>query len=93
MKKIFYRVQKGDTLSLVASKFSIPAHYLIKLNGLTSEIEEGDLLYLEILDRKVYSVQFGDTLDSVAEKFSLPKDELVEINGVPYLYYGMDIFV
>ena len=62
MKKIFYRVQDGDSLSAISNRFNVPTFYVIKLNNLTAEVCSGDLLYLELLDRRTYTVGATDTL-------------------------------
>lgn len=93
MKKIFYRVDDGDTISKVAKRFNVPPFALIKQNNLTAEISCGDLLCVEILDRKTYTVDVGDTLLSIADRFNIPPNKLLEDNGVPYIFYGLTIYI
>lgn len=93
MKKIFYRVQDGDSLSAISNRFNVPTFYVIKLNNLTAEVCSGDLLYLELLDRRTYTVGATDTLLSLSEKFNIPPQKLLEDNGVPYIFYGLTIYV
>jgi len=93
MKKIFYRVQDGDSLSAISNRFNVPTFYVIKLNNLTAEVCSGDLLYLELLDRRTYTVDATDTLLSLSEKFNISPQKLLEDNGVPYIFYGLTIYV
>ena len=93
MTKFFYRVQKGDTVSSLSQRFSIPQIKIISLNGLKAEITEGDMLYLEKENAKTYRVGLFDTLESIAQKFGISEEKLLEINGVEYIFYGQTIIV
>ncbi len=94
MTKFFYRAQKGDTVFALSQKFSIPTIKIISSNGLTKEISEGDLLYLEQVDNAMlYKVAIFDTADSIAQKFNISKQRLLDLNGVDYVYYGLTIVV
>ncbi len=93
MTKFFYRVQKGDSVALISDRFSIPQTSIIALNGLTKEIAEGDILYLEKQKAVTYKVQLFDTPKSVAEKFNTTERELLALNGVEYIFYGQTIVV
>ena len=93
MKKFFYRVNEGDTLSGLALKFSIPMCWLIKSNNLTSEISAGDLLYVETSDRTLYRVNPFDTAESIGKRFGVSPDKILSENGVPYLFYGLIIVI
>lgn len=92
MKKIFYRVEKGDYLLSVAKKLSVPVQTIICQNNLVKEIEVGDLLVITP-PKKTYKVQVGDTLFSVAEKYSVSENCLKEKNGIDYIYYGQMIVI
>ena len=93
MKKFFYRVKKGETLSIICRRFCIPVTKVIKDNSLLCEISEGDILFLEKGNKRVYSVKPMDTIDSIAKEFCVSKEELVSFNGTPYVFYGLDIYV
>lgn len=93
MKKFFYRVNSGDTLVSVAEKFSLPITSLIKLNALSSDISEGDLLYVESTEQTLYRVKPFDTAESLGEKFGVPPEKILSDNGVPYLFYGLLIII
>ncbi len=88
MKKFFYRVKKGDSVLSLSSKFFIPTGDIIYLNNLTSEIEEGDMLYLISDEKHCYKVLPTDTANSIAEKFKLNKDDLLYANRLAYVFFG-----
>lgn len=91
MKKIFYRVQKGESLISVSNKFCVPIFDLINLNGLKNEIEAGDILIIEKTSN-CYKVGVLDTLESVAQKFGLTPERLSFINGgITYVFYGLTL--
>ena len=93
MKKFFYRVSEGDTVVSVAKKFSLPVSILIELNCLSSEISDGDLLYIETEDRTLYMVKPFETAESVGEKFGIPPEKILSDNKVSYLFYGLIIVI
>ncbi|MBE5750379.1 MAG: LysM peptidoglycan-binding domain-containing protein [Clostridiales bacterium] len=93
MKKFFYRVKKGDTVSKLSSAFNLSPLKIISLNNLEQEILEGDILYIEIENRPVYTVKATDTLISIAQKFSTTPEKILLDNGVPYIFYGLKIFL
>lgn len=93
MENFFYRVSKNDTVLSVALKFCLPPLVIIKENSLTSEICEGDILYIKRISGTPYVVQPFDSAKSVAKKFGVSEEELLEKNGVPYLFYGLTVWI
>ena len=96
MKKFFYRVTDGDTVSILSEKFVVPTCKLIELNNLEREVEEGDILYVEINDErryKTYKVDVRDTLNSIAKKFNTTEEKILLDNNLPYIFYGLIILV
>lgn len=93
MKKFFYRVAEYDTALSLSKKFNLPVTSLIKLNNLTREISAGDILYIESSERTLYRVKPFETAESVGEKFNIPPQKLLVDNGVPYLFYGLIIYL
>ena len=77
----------------LSQKFNLPPGAIIKENGLTAEICAGDILFIKYVCGVPYSVKPFDTAESVAKKFGVDKTELLEKNGVPYLFYGLTIYV
>lgn len=93
MKKFFYRVKDGDTVLSLSQRFSLPPLKLIALNNLKKEIEQGDLLIIEYPKGRVYTVSLTDTVNSISEKFNVSPKKILTDNGVPYVFYGLKIFV
>lgn len=94
MKKIFYRVDESDTVFSLSERFSVPVGVIIAQNNLKKEIEAGDMLYIEVEDCKTaYKVQPFDTARSVGRRFGVPSEKILSDNGVPYLFYGLIVFV
>lgn len=91
MKGFFYRVTENDTVSSVSSKFKVPQFSIVRLNNLTEEIKDGDILYLEKCDGKTYAVRPDDTVRSLSRKFGLSEAELKEKIGSDYVFYGMTV--
>ena len=93
MKKFFYRVEKGDTIFLIAKKFCIPPTLLVFDNNLKAEVSAGDLLVIKVKDGKSYSVKALETIKEVADKFSKSEEDILEYNKTPFLYFGQDILI
>lgn len=93
MTKFLYRVQEGDSVCSLSSKFSIPQIKIISQNNLNREVQAGDMLYLEKLDYPTYKVQLFDTADKIATKFNISKQDLLAINGIEYVFYGLTVLV
>ena len=93
MEKFFYRVQKGDSVASVGARFEVPPSAIIKTNGLTSDIREGDVIFVEKPSGRVYSVRPFDTIESIAAKFGVSAEEIKRANGVDYAFYGLDLIV
>ncbi|HRH25288.1 MAG TPA: M23 family metallopeptidase [Candidatus Paceibacterota bacterium] len=79
-----YTVVKGDTLSGIASKFSISVNTLLWANDLNkkSAIKEGQKLTILPVSGIVYTVKKGDTLGGIANKFDASLDEIISFNDL-----------
>lgn len=87
MKKIFYRVKKGDTLCCIAEKFKVSVFSIIKENLLNQEVEEGDMLVIDS-HQTTYKVMPLETLKDIAEKLNVTEEKLIELNGTDEVFYG-----
>lgn len=89
-----YIVQKGDTLSGIASRFGTTYQELARINGLGNP----NLIYagqrLKVPDtggsQIVYTVQPGDTLSGIAQNYGVSVSALAALNGIanPNLIYA-----
>ena len=93
MKKIFYRVNEGETLLSVCEKLGVPPVVVIKENNLKSEIASGDLLYIEQTDCFIYKVTPFDTIKSISQKFGVSEEKILSDNKVPYIFYGLNLII
>ena len=90
MKKFFYRVRAGEDLYTIAEKFNLPPSFLGAINDLSENAEEGDILYIEIPDKKVVRVGVEELI-TLRNRADI--DEILKENRAPYLYFGQDIFL
>lgn len=93
MKKIFFRVTNGETVSMICERYNIPQTHVIKTNYLNRELQNGDLVLLTFLESRVYDVQVTDTVESIAKKFNVDKEKILSENHLDYVFYGLKIFV
>ncbi len=83
---IEYKVENGDTLSRIASKFGISADTIRWSNDLTEDtIKPGQVLKILPVTGVAYTVKSGDTLESVAKKNSAEAQAILDFpfNDVP----------
>lgn len=93
----YYTVQRGDTLSGIASKFGTTYQHLAAINGITNPnfITTGQVLLIDSAPTspnpqvKTYTVQRGDTLSGIAAQFGTTYQVIAQINGIanPNLIY------
>lgn len=93
MKKFFYRVQKGDSILLLTSKFNACIFKLIENNHLKKEVESGDILFIESEKEQLYLVKPQDTLLSISKKFNKDQNLILQENNLPYIFCGLKIKV
>ncbi|MFZ7942475.1 LysM peptidoglycan-binding domain-containing protein [Neobacillus sp. 19] len=87
-----YKVQKGDTLSKIASKYKTTVNGIKAQNGLTSDrIYENQILQIstapetstvQAVQQTTYTVVSGDALIKIANRYSVTVGELQQWNGL-----------
>ncbi len=82
-----HAVKKGDTLSAISKKYSVPVDELKEINNLRSaKLKIGQQIIVKQIvkqyEAKNYTVRKGDTIWSIARKYDLDPDELMEINSL-----------
>jgi LysM repeat protein len=85
-----YKVQKGDSLSKIASKYNSSVTELMTLNGLKSySIYENQTLKLssttatvQTAQPTIYTVVKGDALSKIASRFNVTVDDLKQWNDL-----------
>lgn len=83
---IDYKVENGDTISSIASKFGISSDTVMWANDLSGDtIKPGQTLKILPVTGVSYIVKSGDTLESVAKKFSAEQQAILDFpfNDVP----------
>jgi spore germination protein YaaH len=82
---MWYTVQPGDSVYLIAQKFGVPVQQLLTTNQLTgSEIVPGQRLFIPIEVSKViiYTVQSGDSLYKIARTYGTTVESIMIQNGL-----------
>lgn len=81
-----YTVEKGDTLSGIATKFGTTVNELSKINKIKNPnlILEGQVLKVPVKTEKVeyYIVKKGDALTKIAKKYGTTVQNLVKLNNI-----------
>jgi LysM repeat protein len=82
-KAEYHMVRKGDTLSSISKKYSIPVSEIRELNDLKSrKLNPKQQLLIRKIGQTTYIVRKGDSIYKIARKFSINIDELKNINGL-----------
>lgn len=80
---LIHIVKKGDTISALSKKYSVPAHKLMAMNNLrSSHLKIGQTISIKNFDAEDYVVQKGDTIWDISRRFDIDPDELKEINSI-----------
>lgn len=79
-----YVVKQGDTISSIASQFSISTNTLLWANDLTkkSVIKQGQKLTILPISGVMYTVVKADTLSGIATKFDASVEEIISFNDL-----------
>lgn len=78
-KPITYTVQKGDTVSSIASKFGISEDTIKWANEMDSDdIAIGDTLKIPPVTGIIHKVQEGDTIYSIAKKYKVDAQAIAD---------------
>ncbi|WP_243387398.1 LysM peptidoglycan-binding domain-containing protein [Bacillus kexueae] len=99
-----YTVVKGDSLSLIAKRFSMTVEELKQLNGLSTDhiyIGQTVKVYAKSVEEEItegaststYIVVAGDTLSLIAKKFNVTVDSLKKVNQLTtdVIYVGQSL--
>ena len=79
-----YIVQDGDTISSVASHFSVSVNTIVWANGLSkkSTLKPGSTLVVLPVSGVQHRVAKGETLSSIANTFHADSDDIASFNGL-----------
>lgn len=91
---LYHRVERGDTLSVIAARYRTTQADLMALNGIKNRnrIRQGQVLRLPFAgdvavaaiegDAETYRVRKGDTLGSIAKRAGVSKSQLMALNNI-----------
>lgn len=93
-----YTVQGGDTVSSIASSFSISTNTILWANGLGAGdfIKPGQVLKIPSVSGYLYTVKSGDSVAGLASKYKGKVDEILEANNLPLaeaIQVGQDLII
>lgn len=79
-----YAVQRGDTLSRIASKFSLKIETLLWANGITEKtsLRPGDTMIIPAQNGVIYTIKSGGTLTDVAKLFKVTTKTIATANNI-----------
>ncbi|PZC40846.1 MAG: Murein DD-endopeptidase MepM and murein hydrolase activator NlpD, containing LysM domain [Chloroflexi bacterium] len=77
-----YEVQSGDSINLIANKFSIDANYIfwnnIHLTNQADLIQVGEMIRVPSTEGVLHDVSFGETLSEISNKYNAKPDDIVD---------------
>jgi membrane-bound lytic murein transglycosylase D len=88
---LFHKVQRGDSLSVIAQRYGTSTRELVALNNLKSrhKIRIGQRLRLPVTDPQAilanadtYTVRSGDSLSVIARRVGVSEKQLISLNGL-----------
>lgn len=98
---IIYTVQRGNTLSQIASAYGVTVSHIVEINNIQNPnlIYPGEKLRITessntnlnpVIQNNYYTVQRGDTLFGIARRYGVTVQYLVNLNGIrnPNLIYA-----
>jgi murein DD-endopeptidase MepM/ murein hydrolase activator NlpD len=79
-----YKVQKGDTVSGIAEKYSLSMGSIIAFNQLNEawNLRSGKVLKIPNMDGVPYTIQKGDTISAIASKMKVPQNAILDANDI-----------
>ncbi len=97
-----YQVQSGDTLSLIALRYSVTVDELVQANGLA----DPDMIYIGqtlVIPREqpqgngqIHTVQTGESLAMIAKRYGVSTEQIIAANSLPdinSIYSGQQLTI
>ncbi|MDR1836136.1 MAG: peptidoglycan DD-metalloendopeptidase family protein [Treponema sp.] len=79
-----YRVQRGDSVSVIAERFGVSMGAIIASNEIRNArtLQEGAVLRIPNIDGIPYQIKDGDSLLKIAASFNVPLEVILDINDI-----------
>jgi len=79
-----YKVQKGDSVSVIAKKFGVSIGAVISSNNIRNArgLKEGVTLRIPNIDGIPYSIKAGDSLSKISVSFNVPMEVILDVNDL-----------
>ncbi|MBD3360438.1 peptidoglycan DD-metalloendopeptidase family protein [Candidatus Peregrinibacteria bacterium] len=92
-----HTIESGESLSLIASRYSVSVETIMWENNLrnANSIRTGQKLLIPPVDGISYKVVSGDSLGKIAKKYDVSADAIIAQNGLENeeLYKGQTLFL
>ncbi len=85
----FHTVRRGQTLCGIARAYRTSPYLLARLNGLSGEVTEGQVLCLPQAERNLYRVRGGES----KSKLCGSPERYFELNGTHVFYLGQVVCI
>jgi len=79
-----YRVQRGDSISVIAQRFGVSVGAIIASNDIRNArtLQEGATLRIPNIDGIPYQIRNGDNLSRIAATFKVPLEVILDVNDI-----------
>jgi murein DD-endopeptidase MepM/ murein hydrolase activator NlpD len=79
-----YQVQRGDSVSKIAARFSLSIDAVIASNNISNarRLQEGELLRIPNMDGIPYTVKRGDSLSKISRSMGVPLEVILDANDI-----------
>jgi murein DD-endopeptidase MepM/ murein hydrolase activator NlpD len=79
-----YKVQRGDSVSVIAQKFGISYDSIIASNGIRNarRLQAGAVLRIPNIDGIPYTVKKGDTIYDISASYKVPLEVILDVNDL-----------
>ena len=80
---IEYTVEDGESMEDIADRFGLTTDQIRWSNNLkTTDLDEGDVLYLPSTPGIIYTVKDDDEIDSIADKYDSDEEQIIAYNDL-----------
>ena len=79
-----YRVQRGDSVSVIAQRFGVSVGAIIASNEIRNArtLQQGAVIKIPNIDGIPYTIKSGDSLSRIAASFNVPLEVILDVNDI-----------